>query len=338
VLFVPVSGPVGSGEYQRCLMLARGLAARGAPRIGFVVADSAPYADRVPFDATRVPGSTTRASAEVVAAIRAFRPAVVVFDSGGRAVQWRAARDCGARVAYVSSRPSSYARALRWRRLAVLDLHWHVAPAALAPTPGPWERVKRRLLPRARVERSDTWFEAPGTRPPGVAPPYALFVAGGGTQRTVFGDADELFARAAACASEAGLPVVHVGRARDAAAGVVQLPPQSNDRLAALVRDADVVACAAGGLLVQALALGAPVVACALQAEQLPRLAWAASSGAVEPVDADPAALAGGVLVLARDPARRASRVSAARSLALRNGLESAVDTLAALAGVRARG
>jgi hypothetical protein len=334
VLFVPVSGPVGSGEYQRCLMLARGLAARGASRISFVVADAAPYADRVPFPVTRVPGSTTRASAEVIAAIRDSKPAVVVFDSGGRAAQWRAARDCGARVAYVSSRASSYARALRWRRLALLDLHWHVAPADLAPVGGAWERFKRRLLPRAHLFRSDAWFEPPGPRPPGVDPPYVLLVAGGGAQRTALGDADDLFAAAAARIGAAGFTAVQVGRPRDPAPGTVALPPLPNAILAALVRDATVVVCGAGSLLVQALALGAPAIACALQAEQQSRLAWGAARGAVDAVAADPEALSAAALALATDPPRRAARADAARALGLSNGLAAAIDELIAVPGV----
>lgn len=334
MLFVPVSGPVGSGEYQRCLMLARGLADRGAARLGFVVADAAPYADRVPYPATRVPGSTTRANAEVVRAITSFAPAVVVFDSGGRAAQWRAARDCGARVAYVSSRASSYARALRWRRLSLLDLHWHVAPADLAPVDGAWARIKRRVLPRARAFRADAWFEEPAARPSGVDPPYVLLVAGGGSQRTALGDADDLFAAAAARVGAAGLAAVQVGRPRAAAPGVVVLPPQPNAALTALLRDASLVVCAAGSLLVQALALGAPVVACALQPEQQHRLAWGAARGAVEATAADPDALAAAALALASDPARRAARADAARALRLRNGLAAAVDTLAGVPGV----
>ena len=86
ILFVPVSSPIGIGEYMRSLFLARACAARferADPR--FVVSREAPYAQDVPYPAYLTPTSPTKHVAEVNAVVDAFRPEIVVFDASGRA-------------------------------------------------------------------------------------------------------------------------------------------------------------------------------------------------------------------------------------------------------------
>jgi hypothetical protein len=107
-LFVPVSGPGGAGEYHRSLAVARALEQRWPGcRIRFVLNTSAPYTAASPYAGLRIEDSPTRSNAAVVDYIRNERPDVVVFDSSGRLAQYAAARDVGAGVVYVSSRPKT---------------------------------------------------------------------------------------------------------------------------------------------------------------------------------------------------------------------------------------
>ncbi len=60
MLFVPVSGEKGVGEYYRSLTIAGGAQRRWPrARIHFVVNRSAGYADQVPYPTVRVEGSPT---------------------------------------------------------------------------------------------------------------------------------------------------------------------------------------------------------------------------------------------------------------------------------------
>ncbi|TLZ50576.1 MAG: hypothetical protein E6K22_13145, partial [Gammaproteobacteria bacterium] len=80
LLFVPVSGPRGMGEYARCLVVATAMARRRADLvIHFALSRAAPQAATAPFPATLLPASPTFHTREVCALIGDFRPDVVVF-------------------------------------------------------------------------------------------------------------------------------------------------------------------------------------------------------------------------------------------------------------------
>ena len=96
VLFVPVSGPGGSGELMRCLIVARELR-RATPDVDvhFLVARNAVFREAVDFPIHACDDSPTRSTAQVVALLRELRPDVVVFDNAGRTDQLRVARRSG---------------------------------------------------------------------------------------------------------------------------------------------------------------------------------------------------------------------------------------------------
>src|SRR5262245_54817706 len=78
VLFVPVSGPRGMGEYARALVIATAVARRN-PRleIHFALSGEAPYAAETPFPKTLLPSSPTFHSPEMRDLIRRLRPTLV---------------------------------------------------------------------------------------------------------------------------------------------------------------------------------------------------------------------------------------------------------------------
>src|SRR5215475_13562556 len=113
LLFVPVPGPFGMGEYARSLSIAHAAMARW-PRasVHFAVSREAPYAAKVPYAATLLPSSATFHSGEVIKLIEQFKPDVTLFDNAGRTAQLAAARRAG-RVVFISARGRQRRKAFR---------------------------------------------------------------------------------------------------------------------------------------------------------------------------------------------------------------------------------
>lgn len=336
VLFVPVSGGDGSGEVQRCRLLADALAARH-PSVApwFLLADGAP---RVPWPNTRLSASPTRTVPEVVDAMRSLRPALVVFDGNTRVAALDAARESGSRVLLISSRPSARDRGFRWRRMSRLDAHWLVGADLLLEPPGWRERLARWRFGDVDVRRFATLFATPSPRGPllarlGIAPPYVAACPGGGGHAIDGHSAGDVFGAAADAVAARGHAAVAVGATGAGAALHIDALPNAD--LMALLEGADAALLGGGSLLVQALALGTPTLVRPLQAEQAARARWLHARGALRIAPASDAdALADALLSLARDAGTAATLRARAAALGLRNGLDAAVDALAALAGV----
>ena len=333
VLFVPVSGSAGSGEVQRCQLLAQALRDRW-PRVEphFLLAAGTPAPS---FDATYLSASPTRVPTEVVAATERLRPALVVFDGNARVATLAAARNAGARTVLVSSRPSARDRGLRWRRMAQLDAHWLVG-AELRSAPGWREQLACWRFPAVRVRRFATVFAPPEPAGPllqrfglSADQPFAVVCAGGAGHA---GSA-KLFGDIATRVARTGLATLAVGAV--AAAPAIPIAALPNAQLMGVLAASRVALLAGGSLLVQALALDTPTLALPLQDEQAARVRWLAGNGAVRvATDADPHALAQALRGLADDEQAREQLQRACRRLGLTNGLEAMTDELAALAGL----
>jgi UDP:flavonoid glycosyltransferase YjiC (YdhE family) len=335
ILFVPVSGAAGSGEVQRCRLLADALCAQ-SPAIAphFLLAEGA---CEVPWPTTPLSASPTRAVPEVVAAIRALQPDVVVFDGNTRVKAMDAARADGARVVLISSRPSARDRGFRMRRMARLAEHWLVGAELLAHR-GWRERLMRSLHPGVAVRRFATLFAPPVSVAPvlarlGVAAPYVVVCPGGGRHMIDGRSGAQLFGEVATQLAREGVATIAVAAA--ASAPAIDAGELPNAELMALLAHADAALLGGGSLLVQALALGVPVLALPLQREQSERVAWLASAAAVTATSSsDVSTLAAGVRRLLGDAQARANLRQAAAALGLGNGLPEAVAALAALAHV----
>jgi hypothetical protein len=334
VLFVPVSGGAGSGEVQRCRLLAQALQQRW-PRVEpqFLLA---PGITAEPFAATVLSASPTRVPDEVTAAIARLQPALVVFDGNARVATLAAAHNAGARTLLVSSRPSARDRGFRLRRMAQLDAHWLLG-ADLRGAPGWRERLARWRYPQVEVRRFATLFAPPAPVAPVLArlglrgnAAFALVCAGGAGHS----GAAALFADAATHLARSGLATIAVGV--PASAPAIAVPALPNAELMGLIAASTVALLAGGSLLVQALALDAATVAVPLQAEQAARVRWLAHAGAVREAAATQSAqaLADAVRGLADNAEARARLQQAAQRLGLDNGLDAAVAALAGLAGV----
>lgn len=350
-MFVPVSGPTGMGEYARCMALAYAVRGRWPDAaIHFLLSEQAPYARSTPYEYTLFPASPTLHDRAGRAAIRAFRPDVVVFDNAGRKGQLAAAHALGAGVVYVSSRWRPRTKAFRLRWLPYLHEHWIPYPEFVAGALTPFERLKQKLMGRPRVRFLDVMLPPvdPATAAPVLArfaldrDAFVLVVAGGGTPHPNAHPnarrAPAIYDAVAARLAAAGHVVAIAGR--DAPAGhdaeartsrirwCGRLPPHE---LAAVLGAARIVITNGGDTLLQALACGRPSVAAPIAADQPARLAKCATRGGVVAVELDEEALGAAALDLLADAPRQRRLAEEARGYGLASGLAVAVDAFGAL-------
>ncbi|MDE2305168.1 MAG: hypothetical protein KGL34_06380, partial [Gammaproteobacteria bacterium] len=280
LLFVPVSGPFGMGEYARSLGIARAVRARWPQAdIRFLLSREAPYAADAPVAATLLPASPTLCSTEVIAAIGELRPDVVIFDNAGRTAQLRAARAAGAAIVFISARPRQRRRAARLRWLRLIDEHWIAYPQLFAAAPGPLEGLKRRLAGRPAPRYLDVVLPPadPARRAALLneldldeAP--ALVVPGGGTGHPGADGALEAFRASASAIAAAGTPTLYVGPGGDASSATLRCRaslPQPD--LIEAMRAARLVIANGGSTMLQAIASGAACIAVPIAADQRAR-------------------------------------------------------------------
>jgi len=346
ILFVPVSGPGGAGEYFRSLAVARGIERRWSGcSIKFVVSRDAAYSQGGPYPALLIDRSPTFETAAVTRILEEERPHLVVFDSAGRVAQYQAAKRIGARVIFVSSRPTTRRKGFRLRRMRCFDQHWIAQPRYLGGELGRRERWLLKLAPRLEVIFLEVLFEPvdePGTRELqralGVqSGHYVLACPGGGGLFGNGADAtDVFFAAAVRLVNATGVPVVAVLGPRFTApaglpAGLHVLPSLPNAQLMGLLREARLGVVNGGSLLLQALAQRTACIAAPISADQPERIARTAQRGYARPARLEAAAIATQAVSLLRDDAERDALQARLAELGLRNGVDVAVDAIGRL-------
>jgi UDP-N-acetylglucosamine 2-epimerase len=345
ILFVPVSGEFGMGEYARSLAIARATQ-RQWPRgeIHFALSRKAPYAATVPFAATLMDSSPTFHSRAVAQLIESFKPTVVVFDNAGRTAQLQAAKRQGARIIFISARARGRRKAFRWRWMRLLDEHWIAYPEFIAGDLSWWERFKLKRLGRPTVRYLDVILSPTLDEPTslvadmGLKPGgYILIVPGGGTGHPGVQDAAQQFLAAANSLAETDT-VVFVGPTKRA--GVALAPnarlrcidslPQA--QLAQLMAESRLVVTNGGSTLLQAIACGRACVAIPIAKDQSARIAHCVAAGVAVSADLSAAGILRAAHKLLRDEPARAALAQRASRLKLANGVEIALNALRALA------
>jgi hypothetical protein len=337
ILFVPVSGPYGMGEYARSAAIAQAVLARW-PRaaVHFVLSARAPYAGSSPFAKTLLDSSPTFHSREVIDLMRRWRPSVAVFDNAGRTSQLRAAHALGARIVYISARARQRRKAFRLRWMSLLDEHWIAYPRFLAGELTRIERLKLKLLGRPAVRYLDVIL-SPSGGPRGGAGDYVLVIPGGGTGHPGAGDAAQIFAAAARRLAADGIETRFVGPADPMPAGepgaarfrVLGVLPQSD--LAALMRSARLIVANGGSTLLQAIASGAACVAVAIAGDQRDRIRRCAALNAAVEAQLVSDDIVSKAATLLGDEAARAALARRAAALGLEDGIEVALRALGPL-------
>lgn len=349
MLFVPVSGARGMGEYARSLALATAASQRlPALDIHFVVSQQAPYAADTPFPKTLLPSSPTFHTQEMRELIRFLHPSLVVFDNAGRTAQLKAAAASGARVVYVSSRPRQRRKAFRIGWMRMLDEHWIAYPEFIAGGFGPLEQFKLSLLRRPAVRFLDAVLpmanEALGSRMLErfslKRGEYALVVPGGGTDHPGAENAPQIVANAARELARAGVPTLLVAAPETSGAA------QSGDylrtspripmaELAELLRASRIVVSNGGDTLLQAIASAKPCIAVPIAGDQSHRISKCERAGLAIGAPLEAAALSRDAASLFGDETRRQALASRLGAANVRNGMEVALESIGRLSAPR---
>ncbi|MGC8517162.1 MAG: glycosyltransferase [Steroidobacteraceae bacterium] len=340
LLFVPVSGPTGMGEYFQSLAIAQAARQRwpDAP-IHFLLNRNAPYAPNTPFEATLLPSSPTFHTPEVVAAIATFRPDVVVFANAGRTAQFRAARAVGAAVVFISYRRRKRLKAARWRWMRLIDEHWIAFPRFISGGPVPFERFNRWLCGKPAPRYLDivlppleAGHDAPPAGGAAAGTGQVLVVPGGGAAPPNAPDAPARFRAAAVLLAEAGVPTVYVGPGegpQPQGLRTHRFLPQHE--LFALMRSAHLVVTNGGQTLLQAVACGVPCVAAPINRDQPIRVRRSAQAGVAVPARLDALDIAATARSVIADEPRRQAMIAHIAALSLADGAQVAVEALAGL-------
>jgi predicted glycosyltransferase len=339
LLFIPVSGPYGMGEYARSLAIARAAQQRWPEaEIRFMLSSRAPYAAAAPFSAILLPASPTFHSAEVIAQLQEFRPHVVIFDNAGRTAQLRAAKRIGSRIVYISARARQRGKAFRWRWMRMIDEHWIAYPRFIAGDLSPMERLKLNWLRRPTVRYLDVILSRPSTAAAVhtdiAADSYVLMVPGGGTGHPGAHDAVEQFLSAARILAMGGVATLFVGPAMDQGStekpvsALRCLAPLAQAELMALMRGARLVIANGGSTLLQGIACGCACIGVPIAADQKQRIdacvaADIARSSALRAAD-----IAACAQALLGEESERAALARRAAHLGLADGVDIAMTAL----------
>ncbi len=339
LLFIPVSGRYGMGEYARSLAIARAASHRWPQaKIRFMLSSQAPYAAAAPFSSILLPSSATFHSAAVIEQLQEFRPHVVIFDNAGRTAQLRAAQRLAARIVYISARARQRGKAFRWRWMRMIDEHWIAYPRFIAGALNPVERLKLRWLRRPTVRYLDVILSratsaAGAAQAETSAGSYVLLVPGGGTGHPGAQDATAQFLGAARILAMRGVTALIVGPATLAAAhepiaGLRCLAPMAQGDLMALMRDARLVIANGGSTLLQGIACGCACIGVPIAADQKQRIDACVAAGVARPSDLSAADIAAGALELLGDETQRAALATRALQLGLADGIDIAMTAL----------
>ena len=345
-MFLPVSGPVGTGEYMRCRIIAEAAQARWSNlRVSFALSRQAPYLESVPFETFRLDRSPTLETRAVCSLLRRERPDVVVFDNAGRTAQLACARAVGARTVFISRRAGKRRRAFRLRWLSLLDAHWIAFPPCIDGPLSALERLKLRWAPHLEVvflgavlgptpsplhDRLLSRLGLSSTR-------YVLFTGGGGP-RTVAGEetSETLVAAARALAAAVHVTTVVVtGQTRNAATtwadGVRTIPWLPHAGLMDVMQSAHLTVVNGGTTMTQALALGRVCVTVPLAGDQHRRIERCSRLGMVVRTHPNAAAISDAAVDLMNDPARYRAVPARVAAAGKSNRVARALASLAGL-------
>jgi ADP-heptose:LPS heptosyltransferase len=353
ILFIPVSGAFGMGEYARSLAIAQAVR-RQWPQAGihFILSRQAPYAAATPFPATLLDSSATFHTAAVIESIQTFKPHIVIFDNAGRSAQLRAAYRAGARIIFISSRSRQRRKAFRWRWMRLIDEHWIAYPQFIAGRLNFLERIKLDWLRRPVLRYLDVILSRAGSAEDSIMArlsleTYVLVVPGGGTGHPGAGDAAATFLAAANSLADAGIPTVFVGPTGTADAGAPLGPPSTHSLLpssrlrsfhalpqgdlAQLMSGAHAVVTNGGSTLLQAIACGRACIAIPIAQDQHRRIQRCVDADVAIAAKLDAACIVRAAVALLGDESARAALARRASALQLADGIEVALGALTRL-------
>ena len=344
ILFLPVSGPKGSGEYIRSLTIAQAITQTWENMdIKFILNKQALYAETCPFACHLIDRSPTLSVDAVKRIIRTEAPDLCIFDSSGRTSIFRMLKKMHIPTIFISSRKRPGRKASRLKWLPLISQHWIAQPTFMVPSPTPWNQLKLKLTGAEPPHVFDTFFPMPDkTRRNALKEriglddgPYIVFSSGGGGHhQKADRQPPEIFARAAEIvARKSGVRCVAVMGPNyrgplNNVEGVTLIPSLANDEFIELIHDATMVVVNGGSTLVQALANKKVCVAVPTAADQPDRISKAKATHIIESADLNEQDISTTALILMGDLAQFNLLHRNVRASSIENGLQAAMKSI----------
>lgn len=144
-MFIPASGPKGTGEYFRSLNIANALTTyRSDLDITFLLNRDSAGAGHCPYSSILLPDTPTYSRKEVLAAMQSVMPDMVIFDATGRSSQLKNAHQLGAKTLFIAQNKKILSRGLGLKRLRYTDEIWIAQPDYVLPL-STFNRIKAEL-------------------------------------------------------------------------------------------------------------------------------------------------------------------------------------------------
>lgn len=343
ILFIPVSGPKGAGEYIRSLTIAQKIK-EISPKteLHFILNKNAKYIKEVPFQAHFIDGSPTLNVKTIKKIISIEKPDLCIFDSGGRTTLFRFLKKNKIPIIYVSSRDNTRGKAFRLRWLKLIAQHWIVQPVFVNGHLTLPERVKIRITGSPSPVFLETVF--PETDPIrrktfkkeiGIDDHhYILFSSGGGGSRGDGEQAPDIFAKAAEMiAIQTNIKCVVIMGPNypinpPKLPGVITIKSVTNYHFIDLIHDADFFVTGGGSTVAQGLANKKICITAPAAADQAKRIRAAANMGLVIPSNTDAQEISNKIMQLMNDQSLKKKIQFNVNRLNLNNGLSFIMDSI----------
>lgn len=294
VLFIPVSGKVGIGEYSRSLIIANELKSQVAEvDIAFILSREAPYAMTCPFSVYQTDLSATKCTKQVTQIMADYKPDVVVFDSSGRAKQLAFAKKLGVKTVFLSYYDKKRTQGLRLNRLSHIDVHFVTQLPIFISSLTRWQHLKlkvKRIAPPRCIgsvfspitkEHSKKILNQYGLK----QKEYFFVSSGSGAHKVLSGAyVSDVFFNAVKTQASSSMKVVQVfgglyPKNLPKNENMICLQSLKNDEFIALLAGSKGAIVTGGDTLGQTLSLHIPSVSVAVAKDQLARVNKASELG-----------------------------------------------------------
>ncbi len=191
ILFVPLYGGGGSGEYVRAVSLAEAARQRWPhARIEFLLPGGPGTRQDVPFPKTCHDGPAPDKGAFDREHLTRLKPDVAIFDSGCRSTTLRLCKRLGIKSVYISDRAGTRRKPFRLDWLRLVDQHWHQREHVTVPGFTSRQRLVSHLSKTRRIV-FDTclptdvadWHDLSSALREKLGRPFVLLTPGGGGYR-----------------------------------------------------------------------------------------------------------------------------------------------------------
>lgn len=289
VLFIPSSGPKGSGETLHSFNIASELAKKiNNLQQKIILSQNSPFIDLSPISVETTPSTPTNHTELVNELIDQFTPNITFFIGAGNRKQHRQCQKVKSKIIYISHSQVTRTRGLRLGRIQYISHHFVDQYDFLLPKLNWLEKIKTLLFPNASPE-----YIGPIQKPVTINHQnkvfekfnlenkrYLLVTTGSGAEQDSFGNfySRTVFDALKEANISSKLKVIQIfGKAYPkpipkSTDNFQCTPFISPDEFSYILSGSAFALVNGGGTLLESIALGIPTISIAIVGDQIPRV------------------------------------------------------------------